>query len=116
MITRILGGGLLLLLLLLGCQTTADFDNGKVYMSGKGIAKYHIYSGVSACKTSFGLDPDAFDHMVTAVPIKLHAKFPDMTKVGKRDGPYDPKARCIKVRATGTDKTIVVRAIDKCCG
>jgi hypothetical protein len=114
MIGRILGG--FVLILLASCQTTADYDNGKVYMTGKGIAKYHIYNGVSECKTAFGLDPDAFDGMVTAIPLKLHAKFPDMTKVGKRDGPYDPKARCIRVRSLGTGQAIVVRAIDKCCG
>lgn len=33
-----------------------------------------------------------------------------------RDGPYDPTACCIKIRAVGSDKVIKFRAIDKCCG
>ena len=109
---------LILLTLALGCQTTqtAGYDPKKVYLAGEGIAKYHYYDGTSKCKTAFGLDPDAFDMQVTAVSMRIHDRFPAMTKVGKRGGPYDPKARCVRVTGVESGKTIKVRAIDKCCG
>lgn len=109
---------LLAVIVLVGCQTTKveDFDSNRVYLSGEGIAKYHIYDGTSKCKTAFGLDPDAFDLMVTAVSFRIYEKFPAMTKVGKRGGPYNPRARCLRVTGLESGESIMVRAIDKCCG
>jgi expansin (peptidoglycan-binding protein) len=100
------------------CQTTdwSDEGDGKVYLRGRGIAKYHHYDSVRKCKTAFGLDPDAFKMRVTAASSQITKKFPSMGKVGKRGGPYDSTARCIRVNRQGTDRTIVVRAIDICCG
>ncbi len=109
---------LLATLVLTACQTvgTAPYDPDRVYLEGSGIAKYHYYDGTSACKTAFGLDPGAFDNMVTAVSFRIHEKYPAMTKVGRRGGPYDPKARCIRVTSKESGESIHVRAIDKCCG
>lgn len=110
---------LLIFLLLVGCTTTAKVENidpSKPYASGEGIAKYHIYDGTSKCKTAFGLDPDAFDMMVTAVSFRIFEKNPEMRRVGKRGGPYNPKSRCVRVTGLESGKSITVRAIDKCCG
>jgi expansin (peptidoglycan-binding protein) len=100
------------------CQTTdwSDDGGGRVYMKGRGIAKYHHYDGVSKCRTAFGLDPNAFQMRVTAASSQITKKFPAMGKAGRRNGPYDGTARCIRVQREGTKKTIVVRAIDVCCG
>ncbi|WP_141734301.1 RlpA-like double-psi beta-barrel domain-containing protein [Oligoflexus tunisiensis] len=101
------------------CQTTQDWGGNpgsRVYLSGRGIAKYHIYDGVSKCKTAFGLDPKAFGMRVTAASSQITKKFPGMEKAGRRNGPYETTARCIRVQRQGTDKVIVVRAIDICCG
>ncbi|MBC7658952.1 MAG: hypothetical protein H7249_04525 [Chitinophagaceae bacterium] len=97
------------------CHTISDVDNGKVYLRGRGVAKYHLYKSVGKCQTAFGLDPSAFDGMVTAVAFPIAAQFPRLAKVGKRSGPYDPSAHCIRVREVGKSTSIVVRAIDKCC-
>ncbi len=100
------------------CQTTdwSEEGGGRVYLKGRGVAKYHNYEGVSKCRTAFGLDPSAFDMRVTAASSQITKKFPAMAKAGRRDGPYDATARCIRVERQGTDKSIVVRAIDICCG
>lgn len=107
-------------LLLNACASTSTpdqaYDPKRVYLSGEGVAKYHLYDGTSKCKTAFGLDPDAFDLMVTAVSFRIHEQIPSMTKVGRRGGPYDPKARCVRVKGIESGREIVVRAIDKCCG
>jgi hypothetical protein len=89
---------------------------GTTYLSGRGIAKYHIYEGVNKCSTAFGLNPPSFGMMVTAASTQIYDRFPAMLKVGRRNGPYDPKARCVRVNPVGQSKTIMVRIIDKCCG
>jgi len=101
-----------------GCQTTdwSDDVGGRVYLSGRGVAKYHHYDGVAKCRTAFGLDPQAFNMRVTAASSQITRKFPAMVKAGRRNGPYDGTARCVRVQRQGTNKTIVVRAIDICCG
>lgn len=111
-------GGLGLIALAIGCQTTnwSDDSGGRVYLRGSGVAKYHNYEGVAKCRTAFGLDPRAFAMRVTAASSQITKKFPTMGKVGRRNGPYDATARCLRVQRKGTDKSIVVRAIDICCG
>ncbi len=108
----------LIFLFLLGCQTTQyqPFDPGKVYFGGEGIAKFHPYGRVAKCRTAFGLDPAAFGGMVTAVSTRIHERFPAMTTAGKRGGPYDPKARCIRVKGVESGESVTLRAVDKCCG
>lgn len=91
-------------------------DINPVYMKGRGIAKYHDYGSVSKCKTAFGLSPEAFSMMVTAASMRITEKFPSMGKVGRREGPYDSRARCFHVRSLENQKTVLVRVIDKCCG
>jgi expansin (peptidoglycan-binding protein) len=118
---RNLGGllGSLGLGLLLGsCQTTkwSEEAGAREYLKGRGIAKYHIYDGVGKCRTAFGLDPAAFGMRVTAASSLIAKKFPEMGKVGRRKGPYDHRARCIRVQREGSSQSIVVRAIDICCG
>jgi hypothetical protein len=113
------GLGIPALAVLLGsCQTTnwSDASGGRVYLAGRGVAKFHHYEGVSKCRTAFGLDPAAFQFRVTAASSQIARKFPAMGKAGRRDGPYDGTARCIRVQRQGTEKSIVVRAIDICCG
>lgn len=110
------------LLLVTACHTTPKRQEGKghgegpIYMKGRGIAKYHDYDSVPKCKTAFGLDPEAFDMMVTAASMRITERFPAMGKAGRRDGPYDHRARCFHVRSLENQKSVMVRAIDKCCG
>ncbi|HYX39046.1 MAG TPA: hypothetical protein VE954_38570 [Oligoflexus sp.] len=108
----------LLLIPLMGCQSTdwSSGEGGRVHLSGRGVAKYHNYDGVAKCRTAFGLDPRAFAMQVTAASSQIARQFPAMGKVGRRQGPYENAARCIRVQRQGTTKTIVVRAIDICCG
>jgi expansin (peptidoglycan-binding protein) len=115
---KILLGCLMIATLLGSCQTTdrSDAAGGRVYLKGRGVAKYHIYDGVGKCRTAFGLDPAAFGMQVTAASSQIAKKFPDMGKVGRRKGPYDHRARCIRVQREGGSQSIVVRAIDICCG
>jgi expansin (peptidoglycan-binding protein) len=111
-------GTLGLVALVSSCQTTdwSDDAGGRVYMKGRGVAKYHHYDGVGKCRTAFGLDPAAFKMRVTAASSQITKNFPAMVKAGRRNGPYDGAARCIRVQREGTQKFIVVRAIDVCCG
>ena len=111
-------GALSLGVLVGSCQTTdwSDDAGGPVYLKGRGVAKYHHYDGVGKCRTAFGLDPSAFQMRVTAASSQITKKFPAMGKAGRRNGPYDGTARCIRVQREGTQNTIVVRAIDVCCG
>jgi expansin (peptidoglycan-binding protein) len=101
-----------------GCQTTdwSDDSSGRVYLKGRGVARYHHYDGVSKCRTAFGLDPAAFGMRVTAASSQIAKKFPALAKAGRRNGPYDGTARCIRVQRDGSEKAIVVRSIDICCG
>lgn len=87
----------------------------RVHLSGRGIAKYHLYTGLGKCFTALGLDPAAFGMMVTAGSTQIYNRFPGMLKVGRRGGPYDPTARCVKATAAG-GRSVTVRIIDKCCG
>ncbi len=108
----------LILLLSSACQTVSWTDGIEApsRLEGQGIAKYHEYSGVDKCKTAFGLDPRAFEMRVTAASARIVERLPGIHKAGVRGGPYDGRARCIRVEHANGQKTVVVRAIDICCG
>ncbi len=106
----------LLLVSLLGACATLDYQvSGRTYLTGQGIAKYHEYGSVSACKTAFGLDPHALHMRVTAVAFRITEQVPGLGKAGRRGGPYDSQAKCMIVKTSKPGKSVVVRMIDKCC-
>ncbi len=85
-------------------------------LSGKGVARFHLYGDVGKCNTALGLDPKAFGMMVVAASTRIHDQLPKLLKVGKRKGPYDNTARCVQVTSVESKASIQVRIIDKCCG